>query len=89
MVCGVGSPKTLERHNFEVLKDLPVVGQNLQDQVISSHLTTSISLRTDSAAPINPALTAAAIEAYIKAAAGSLNLIFGWRTSPMPPSRAT
>lgn len=85
MVSGIGPKEILERHNIPVLQSLQGVGQNLQDQVYFS-TSYRVALLTASAALNNPALAAAAIEAFTKQAAGPLTNtgppVFGWENFP-------
>lgn len=73
MVSGIGPRPILEPLKIPVVKELPGVGQNLWD-----HLFFGTSFRVDmptaSAGLNNPALTAAAVEAYQKSAAGPLSI---------------
>ncbi|KAL8997661.1 MAG: hypothetical protein Q9169_003141 [Polycauliona sp. 2 TL-2023] len=99
MVSGIGPRATLERHNISpIVKDLPGVGQNLQDQVFFG-TSYRVDLLTASAALNNPALAAAAIAAFqnrTTGAAGPLTNpnvpVFGWENLPnstlstLPPS---
>ncbi|CAO1596389.1 hypothetical protein XANCAGTX0491_000238 [Xanthoria calcicola] len=99
MVSGIGPRDTLERHNISpIIKDLPGVGQNLQDQIFFG-TSYRVNLLTTSASLNNPALTAAAIAAFTNktlGASGPLTNpsvpVFGWENLPnatfslLPPS---
>lgn len=89
MVSGIGPRETLERHKIApIIKDLPGVGQNLQDQIFFG-TSFRVNLLTTSAALNNPALTAAAIAAFTNktlGASGPLTNpavpVFGWENLP-------
>ncbi|KAL8753012.1 MAG: hypothetical protein Q9199_005342, partial [Rusavskia elegans] len=71
MVSGIGPRETLERHKIApIIKDLPGVGQNLQDQIFFG-TSYRVNLLTTSAALNNPALTAAAIAAFTNKTLGA------------------
>ncbi|KAL8851114.1 MAG: hypothetical protein Q9221_003917 [Calogaya cf. arnoldii] len=89
MVSGIGPRQTLERHNISpIIKDLPGVGQNLQDQIFFG-TSYRVNLLTASATFNNPALAAAALPLFLNktpGASGPLTNpsvpVIGWENLP-------
>ncbi|KAI4276887.1 MAG: hypothetical protein LQ337_002185 [Flavoplaca oasis] len=89
MLSGIGPRATLERHNISpIIKDLPGVGQNMQDQVFFG-TSYRVNVLTTSASLNNPALTVAAIAAFLNKTLGasgplteSAIPVFGWENLP-------
>ena len=87
MLSGIGPRDTLQAHNIPVHVDLPGVGQNLQDHPLfwTQH---RVNVPTISAALNNPAILAAAQQAYDEHAAGPLTIpapgLIGWEKLPEP-----
>lgn len=73
MVSGIGPRQTLESLGIPVLKDLPGVGQNMWDQVWYG-TSFRVNVPTNSAGLNNPALAAAAAQAYIGSASGPISV---------------
>ena len=85
MVSGIGPTANLQNLDIPVVKDLPGVGQNLWDQPwfgssFRVNVPTASSLQND------PAVYAAALQAYTTEATGPLSIssggIFGWEKLP-------
>ena len=87
MVSGIGPQAVLEDLNIPVLKDLPGVGQNMQDHLYFG-VTYRVNVPTASAPQNNPELAAEAIQAYRQNASGPLSVFgagyFGWEKLPQP-----
>lgn len=85
MVSGIGPRAILSQHSIPVLYDLPGVGQNLQDQPFFG-TAYRVILSTASAGLNNPALTEAAIAAFVSQGAGPLTNptvpVIGWENLP-------
>lgn len=85
MVSGIGPRATLQRHGIRVLKDLPGVGQNMQDHVFWG-TSFVVDVNTSSSALNHPELNALAVEAYIENATGPLTNpivpVLGWEKIP-------
>ena len=85
MVSGIGPRAILESQGITVLKDLPGVGQNMQDHVFWG-TSYQVDVSTSSTALNNPALGAAIIEEYNVNASGPLTNpivpVLGWEKTP-------
>lgn len=85
MVSGIGPKDTLDRLGIPVRKDLPGVGQNLQDQPFFG-TAFRVNLETASTLQTDPAAYAAAEKAYLTQASGPLSIatggVFGWEKLP-------
>lgn len=89
MVSGIGPRETLQQHKIPIIKALPGVGQNLQDQIFFG-TSYRVSVATASAALNNPALGLLALAAYTNSptglASGPLTNsgvpVFGWENLP-------
>lgn len=85
MLSGIGSRATLDELDIPVLKDLPGVGQNLQDQPWFGS-SFRVFVPTASTLQNNPQALAAAEEAYRQSASGPLAIsaggVFGWEKLP-------
>ena len=84
MVSGFGPHETLERFGIPVLKDLPGVGQNLQDQPYWGS-SFRVNVETASTLQNDPKALAAAKAAYVQARGpltASAGGVFGWEKFP-------
>lgn len=85
MVSGIGPRAILESHGIPVLKDLPGVGQNMQDHVFWG-TSFQVDVTTSSAAVNHPDLEAQAVELYNDNATGPLTNpivpVLGWEKIP-------
>ncbi|MCJ1346584.1 hypothetical protein MMC31_004802 [Peltigera leucophlebia] len=87
MVSGIGPRSTLQKYGIPCLKDLTGVGQNLWDHVIYG-IAYRVNVLTASASINDPAMAAAAAEAYLANATGPLSVFgagyYGWEKLPEP-----
>lgn len=85
MVSGIGPRALLEQHGITVLKDLPGVGQNMQDHVFWGP-SFQVDLSTSSAFLNHPELEVEAIAAFNENATGPLTNpivpVLGWEKIP-------
>ncbi|KAF6237754.1 hypothetical protein HO173_003955 [Letharia columbiana] len=85
MVSGIGPRETLESHGITVLKDLPGVGQNMQDHVFWG-TSFQVDVTTSSSALNHPELEAEAVQEYNENATGPLTNpivpVLGWEKIP-------
>jgi len=84
MVSGIGPQDTLQKFGIPVLKDLPGIGQNLQDQPFWG-TSFRVNVETASALQNHPEALAAAEKAYAQAQgplAISSGGVFGWEKFP-------
>lgn len=85
MVSGIGPRAILQSHGIPVLKDLPGVGQNMQDHVFWG-TSFRVDVTTSSAAVNHPDLEAQAVELYNDNATGPLTNpivpVLGWEKIP-------
>ena len=87
MVSGVGPRAVLEALNIPVVKDLPGVGQNLQDQPFFG-TTHRVDFATASAALNDPDVSQQAVDAYLDDYTGPLSIpapgVLGFEKLPEP-----
>lgn len=87
MVSGIGPRSTLQKYGIPCLKDLAGVGQNLWDHAIYG-IAYRVNVLTASASVNDPAVAAAAAEAYFANATGPLSVFgagyYGWEKLPEP-----
>ncbi|KAM0800964.1 putative GMC oxidoreductase, partial [Usnea florida] len=85
MVSGIGPSAMLQSLDIPVVKDLPGVGQNLWDQPWFAS-SFRVNVPTASSLQSDPAVYAAAVQAYIIEATGPLSIssggVFGWEKLP-------
>ncbi|KAF2205448.1 oxidoreductase [Delitschia confertaspora ATCC 74209] len=70
MVSGVGPKETLEKNGIKVVKDLPGVGQNMEDHILGGP-SYRVTVSTSSAMG-NPAFAANAVKQYLNSKSGML-----------------
>lgn len=73
MVSGIGPRQTLASLHIPIIKELPGVGQNLWDQIYFG-TAFRVNIPTNSAGLNSPALTNAAVQAYVNNASGPLSV---------------
>ncbi len=87
MVSGIGPRSSLQKYGIPCLKDLAGVGQNLWDHAIYG-IAYRVNVLTASASVNDPAVAAAAAEAYFANATGPLSVFgagyYGWEKLPEP-----
>ncbi|KAJ6087143.1 Glucose-methanol-choline oxidoreductase [Penicillium canescens] len=87
MVSGIGSCKYLRNFNIPCIKDLPGVGQNMQDHPIFG-IAHRVNVLTASASANNATVAALAVQEYIQNATGALSIFgpgyYGWEKLPNP-----
>ncbi|KAL9029853.1 MAG: hypothetical protein Q9180_006978 [Flavoplaca navasiana] len=85
MVSGIGSQDQLRQNNIEVKKDLPGVGQNMWDHVLSG-VSRRVNVQTASASANSPVLAARLAEQFRTNGSGPLAAFgagfYGWEDLP-------